>query len=75
MSADPLDDAPHIMTLDEEIAHLNTLLCGRRNTAERVPPADYTDTMGALITRKAELCRQRDANDRIAHEGEEQWRA
>jgi len=41
-----------------------------------VPAARYKAMVGALIARKAELCRQRDAaNEWIAHDGEEQWQA
>ncbi len=67
--------APQTMTLDEQIAYLDTLLCGRGDTAEPVSSPRYTDMMGALIARKAEFCRQWDARKRIAHDGEEQWRA
>ncbi len=76
MSATPRDFTTTPLTIDEEIAYLDTLLCRRGDTAEPVSSPRYTDMMGTLIARKAELCRQRDAaHKRMSHDGEEQWRA
>jgi len=63
------------LTLAEEIATLDDLLRAAADRAKRMPAARYTAMVGALIARKAQLCRQRDANERIAHDGEEQWQA
>lgn len=76
MSATPRDFTTTRPTLDEQIDTLDDLLRCLGDCVERMPAARYTAMVGTLIARKTELCQQRDAaNQRIAHEGEEQWRA